>query len=278
MALYRGMNRAALDGAYNNGAAVKDSARIVAEWEARSARLRARHPEGMDLRYGPEERNRIDYFVSRRDGPVLAFIHGGYWQMRSKEIFSFIAEGPLAWGINVALIGYTLAPQKRLDGIVAEIHASLTWLQKSIPTLGGDPKQLLVSGWSAGGHLTAMAMSHPAAKGGLAISGIYDLEPMRLSYINDKLRLDEDEARRNSPSRTEKPLLVAYGADELPELRRQSEEYAKLLENEPTALLGKNHFTVLEELASPQGALTALVRGLAQASATPHLRGSARQP
>ena len=159
MALYRGMNRAALDAAYNNSAAVRDSAEIVAEWEARSARLRARHPEGMDLRYGPEERNRVDYFAARRDGPVLAFIHGGYWQMRSKEIFSFIAEGPLAWGINVALIGYTLAPQKRLDGIVAEVHAAASWLQKSIPILGGDPERLFISGWSAGGHLTAMAMS-----------------------------------------------------------------------------------------------------------------------
>jgi arylformamidase len=267
MALYRGMDRAALDAAYNNSAAVKDSARIVAEWEARSARLRARHPEGMDLRYGPEERNRIDYFVSRRDGPVLAFIHGGYWQNRSKEIFAFIAEGPLAWGINVALIGYTLAPQKRLDGIVTEIHASMTWLQKSIPTLGGNLQQLFVSGWSVGGHLTAMAMSHPAARSGLAISGIYDLEPMRLCYINEKLRLDEDEARRNSPMFVpppKNPLFIAYGADELPELCRQSEEFAKHLKLEPTAVPGKDHFTVLEELASPHGALTALVRKLAQ--------------
>ena len=265
MALYRGMDRAALDAAYNNGAAVKDSAQIVAEWEARSAGLRARHPEGINLRYGPGERNRIDYFAARRDGPVLAFIHGGYWQNRSKEIFSFVAEGPLAWGINVALIGYTLAPQKRLDGIVAEIHAAMSWLQESIPTLGGDSKRLFVSGWSAGGHLTAMAMSHAAVKGGLAISGIYDLEPMRLCYVNDKLRLDEDEARRNSPGPADKPLFIAYGADELPELCRQSEEYGKKLKNTTLlAIPAKNHFTVLEELASPHGALTALVRRLAQ--------------
>jgi acetyl esterase/lipase len=256
------MERAALDAAYNNSAAVKDSAQIVAEWEARSARLRARHAEGMNLRYGPEERNRIDYFAARRDGPVLAFIHGGYWQMRAKELFAFIAEGPLAWGINVALIGYTLAPQKRLDGIVAEIHAALDWLNSSIPTLGGDRERVFISGWSAGGHLTAMAMSHPAARGGLAISGIYDLEPMRLCYINDKLRLDEDEARRNTPGHTEKPLLIAYGADELPELCRQSEEYAKLLRREAIAVPERNHFTILEELASPHGALTALARRL----------------
>jgi len=194
---------------------------------------------------------------------VLMFIHGGYWQARAKEVFSFIAEGPLAWGINVAMVGYTLAPQKPLSGIVAEIHLALNWLKSSVPTLGGDPGQLFVSGWSAGGHLTAMAMSHPAARGGLAISGIYDLEPMRLSYINDKLRLDEAEAKRNSPGRVDKPLTIAYGADELPELCRQSEDYAKLLGNTAVALPRCNHFTVLEQLASPHGALTALARKLA---------------
>jgi arylformamidase len=263
--MYRGMDRAALDAAYNNGAAVADSASIVAGWEARSARLRAAHPVGLDLRYGADERNRIDYFAARRDGPVLAFIHGGYWQMRAKEVFAFVAEGPLTWGINVALIGYTLAPQKRLDGIVAEIRAALAWLHKSIPMLGGNNAQLFVSGWSAGGHLTAMAMDHPAVKGGLAISGIYDLEPIRLSYLNEKLRLDEAEARRNSPAYlplAEKPLLIAYGADELPELRRQSEDYAKLLGQRAVSVAQRNHFTLLEELASPHGALTALVRKL----------------
>src|SRR5918995_4910430 len=136
------MDKAALDAAYNNGAAVADSPQIVAAWEARSARLRAAHPGGMDLLYGHGQRNRIDYFAARRDGPVLMFIHGGYWQNRAKELFAFVAEGTLAWGINVALIGYTLAPQKRLDGIVAEIHAAAGWLAQSIPMLGGDPKQL----------------------------------------------------------------------------------------------------------------------------------------
>jgi arylformamidase len=258
MTLYRGMDRAALDAAYNNSAAVADSPKIVADWEARSAKLRAAHPEGMDLRYGPDERNRIDYFSARRDGPLLVFIHGGYWQNRSKEVFSFVAEGPLAWGINVALVGYTLAPQKRLDGIVAEIRAALAWLNESAAMLGH--RNIFVSGWSAGGHLTAMTVDHAAAAGGLAISGIFDLEPMRLSYINDKLRLDEAEAKRNSPGPANKPLVVVYGGDELPELCRQSEDYAKLLRGKAVALPRRNHFTILEELASPHGMLTALVR------------------
>ena len=103
-------------------------------------------------------------------------------------------------------------------------------------------------------------MSHPAVKAGLAISGIYDLEPMRLCYINDKLRLDEAEQQRNSPMSlpaVKKPLVVAYGKAELPELQRQSEDYAKKAKARVLGLAGHDHFTILEELASPDGALTA---------------------
>jgi len=262
MTLYRGMDRTALDAAYNNAAAVAGSARIVAGWEARSAKFRQGFDgKNLDLRYGAAERNRIDLFAAGKDAPLLAYIHGGYWQGRSKEIFSCLAAGPLAHGIGVAMIGYTLAPEKRLDGIVAEIHAALSFLAQS-------HAPIFVSGWSAGGHLTAMAMTHPAAEAGLAISGIYDLEPIRLCYLNEKLRLDVAEAQRNSPifhSNFDKPLTVAYGGAELPELRRQSEEYARVLKRGRLApLAGHDHFTILEELASPGGALTGMVRSLVQ--------------
>jgi acetyl esterase/lipase len=260
--LYRGMDRAALDSAYNNGAAVRNSAEIVTEWQARSERLRARHTATLDLRYGPAERNRIDLFPAAGAGnmsPLLVFIHGGYWQMRAKELFAFVAAGPLAHGLGVALVGYTLAPQARLDGIVSEIRAALDYLSKT-------HAEMILSGWSAGGHLTAMALSHPAVKAGLAISGLYDLEPMRLCYVNDKLRLDAEEARRNSPlhlPQEEKPLVIAYGQSELPELQRQSEDYGKKLKKARVLpLAGHDHFTILEELASPDGALTREVRAL----------------
>ena len=82
-ALYRGMDRAALDAAYNNGAAVKNSGSIVADWQARSERVRAKHRDGLDLRYADGERNRIDFFEAKKDSPLLVFIHGGYWQMRA---------------------------------------------------------------------------------------------------------------------------------------------------------------------------------------------------
>ena len=271
MNAYLGMDRAQLDAAYNNSAAVADSPRILADWQARSDRLRAAHPQHLDLRYGDAERNRIDYFVARRDAPVLVFIHGGYWQMRAKENFSFLAAGPLAHGINVALVGYTLAPEQRLTGIVAEVRAAIAWLAAALERLGGDPARIYVSGWSAGGHLTAMALDEPAVKGGLAVSGIYDLEPMRFCYINDKLDLDEREVRELSPLRRlprgSAPLLLACGGAELPELQRQSESYAAAraraeLSGRLERLAGHNHFSILEELAHPDGKLTALVREL----------------
>jgi acetyl esterase/lipase len=247
------MDRAALDAAYNNAAAVPGSAQIVAEWRRRSDILRASSKE---LRYGAADRNRIDYFEAKAGAPLLVFIHGGYWQNREKETFSFLAAGPLAHGISVALVGYTLAPEKRLDGIVAEVRAALDFLARP----------LVVSGWSAGGHLTAMLLEHPNVRGGLAISGIFDLEPMRLCYINEKLQLDEAEARRNSPLLQEdsgKKCVIAYGTSELPELQRQSKEYAARFGHRLLPLAGHDHFSILEELASPGGALTAAVRDLA---------------
>ena len=272
MSLYRGMDRAALDAAYNNSAAVADSPAILADWKARSDRLREARPHHLDLRYGSAERNRIDYFAAPPGGPVLVFIHGGYWQMREKETFSFVAEGPLAHGIHVAFVGYTLAPQKRLGGIVAEVRGAIEWLATRVAGYGGDAKRLVLSGWSAGGHLTAMCLNEPRVAGGLAVSGIYDLEPIRLCYVNEKLGLDRDEARRLSPllesPSSSPPLTVAYGGGELPELQRQSREFAMAraragLPVRLAPLPGHNHFTILEELARPDGALTTLVRELA---------------
>jgi acetyl esterase/lipase len=254
------MDRATLDAAYNNGAAVRNSAEIVAGWQKRSDAVRKKYPDGLDLKYGPAPRNRIDFFEAKKDSPLLVFIHGGYWQARAKELFAFLVPGPLSHGISVALVGYTLAPEKRLDAIVGEIRAAISYLDSR-------GNRLIVSGWSAGAHLTAMAMQMPAVNAGLAISGIYDLEPIRHCYVNDKLRLDKLEAERNSPISLpafSEPITIAYGKDELPALCRQSEDYAKKVQQAKLlALPNHDHFTILEELASPTGALTREVVALA---------------
>jgi len=265
MIVYRSMDRQALDAAYNNSAAVADSDRCLADWQRRSEALRARMPDHLDLVYGDAPRTRLDFFATNHTGaPTLLFFHGGYWQRNAKEGFSFIAEGPLARGFNVAVAGYTLAPEATMDGIVREARTALHWLHQKVATLGGDPARLHVSGWSAGGHLAAMLMDEAAVAGGLAVSGLFDLEPIRLCYLNDKLGLDAEEARRNSPllnlpARAAK-LIIAYGSDELPELKRQSNEFAAAwsgrgLPGQIIEVAGCHHYAVLEQLAQPDGLL-----------------------
>jgi arylformamidase len=265
MNVYGSMDRQTLDAAYNNSAAVADSDRYLADWLRRSEALRTRMPKSLDLTYGDAPRARLDFFAANRSGaPTLLFFHGGYWQRNAKEGFSFIAEGPLAHGLHVAVAGYTLAPEATIDGIVHEARTALHWLHHHLATLGGDPARLYVGGWSAGGHLAAMLMDEPLVAGGLAISGLFDLEPIRLCYLNDKLGLDAEQARRNSPLRNlpvrAAKLTIAYGADELPELKRQSREFAAAwsehgLPVETVEVVDCHHYTVLEELAQPEGLL-----------------------
>jgi arylformamidase len=268
---WHSMSRQDLDLGLNNGVAVPASADIVADWDKRSAGMRARYSGHLDLRYGPRERNRIDFLKAADGGPTLLFIHGGYWQTRAKETFTVFAGGPMAHGINVALIGYTLAPDATLDEIVAEIHGGLDFLVAQLPDLGGDRNRIVVSGWSAGGHLTSMALSHPSVKAGMAISGIYDLEPIRHSYLNVKLGLDEAMAQRNSPviqaGGALKPLSLVVGSAELPLLRKQTADFAghRAKYGLPVTyeeIPGANHFSIMDELMSPTGRITTLIRQL----------------
>jgi acetyl esterase/lipase len=263
--IWRGMTRAELDVAYNNAAAVKNSAAKLEEWTQRSARLRERHQNTLDLAYGPRPRNRIDLFrCGKPQAPLLVFFHGGYWLRFAKDMFACVAEGPMARGFDVALPSYTLAPEATLTEIVAESHAALRWLRREGTRSGIARTKLIVSGWSAGGHLTAMAMGLTEVDAGLAISGIFDVEPCRLNYLNDVLNLSAAEAEAMSPMRhlpeCAAPLVIAYGTGELPELQRQSREYFNVLRDadrkaELVPLAGCDHFSVLEELARPVGQL-----------------------
>jgi len=270
------MDRRALDQAYNNSAAVPEAAQLFKQWQARSAQVRAQHPEHLDLAYGPRDRDRIDYFSAGPNTPVLLFFHGGYWQMRSKADFAFLAEGFLGQGISVAMIGYPLAPDATLDEIVADAHAAVRYLAAQLPALGGDPARVVVSGWSSGGHLATSVLDEPSLRGGVAISGLYDLAPLVKSYVNDKLHLDDAAARRNSPMRNlpprSKPLALFAGTAELPELRRQTADYASArsgaaLPVRYEEIAGANHYTILNDLVRPDGRIHQAV--IAMAGVTP---------
>ena len=183
----------------------------------------------------------------------------------------------MAHGINVALIGYTLAPDATLDEIVAEIHAGIDFLVKQLPVLGADVRR------HRGVRLVRRRPSHvdgvvaSAGQSGHGdISGIYDLEPIRHSYLNEKLRLDEAMSRRNSPMMQAggplKPLSLVVGSAELPLLRKQTADFAghRARFGLPVTyeeIPGADHFTILNEMMSPKGRITTLIRQLFERTA-----------
>jgi len=265
------LSRAARDAAYNNSEAVPDSPVIVAKRASGSAAYRAAHPAKLDISYGPRERNAWDLFpAADAAAPCLVFIHGGYWQRNSRDAASVLCEGIRAHGWSAAFPGYTLAPDATLTQIVAEIHAALDWLALHGADHGVGGK-IVVTGWSAGGHLTAMALSHPAVTAALAISGVFELGPIRDTYLNEKLQLSDAEVESLSPLRLPvvmKPMSLAYGSAELPALVEDSRALhaRRAAAHAPGALLpipGANHFNILDHLQAKDGLITRQILDLA---------------
>jgi acetyl esterase/lipase len=260
------LSQAERDAAYNNGAAVEDSAALIKQRNEASALFRGASGGHLDLPYAGTERTRWDIYPGRHDAPCLVFIHGGYWQMNRREDFAVFAKGVAAHGWSVAMPGYALAPEASLAEIVSQLRAALDWLAVQGPGYGVAGK-IIISGWSAGGHLAAMLLDHPSVHAGLAISGVYELGPLRDTYLNAKLRLTDAEISALSPLRlpvVQKPLAIAYGSRELAALVHDSRNFHALraAAHAPGALLpiaGADHFTILQELLAPQ---TSLVKTL----------------
>jgi arylformamidase len=275
MGIWLDYDRAGLDAQYNLRAAVPTFQGDFDRWRRRSATARQRARVELDVAYGGGPLEKLDLFPADTPGaPVHVFIHGGYWQAMDKSDFDFIADGFAPRSAHTAIINYPLAPAASMDGIVAAVRAALAWLWRHAGEFHGDRDRLFVSGHSAGGHLTAMAMltDWPSlgsdlpvdmVKGGLAISGIFDLEPIRLCYLNDKVGLDQPMARRNSPAALlaagEHPrplgcLDFCVGGQETAEFHRQQADFAKAWADGggagtivPAPKL--HHFNVVDELA-----------------------------
>jgi arylformamidase len=258
------------DAAYDNNSAVKNSAALIAERNEASATLRASRKSFLDVPYGDRERTKIDLYPAT-DGtaPCLIFLHGGYWQRNSREVFAMLVEGVAAHGWSVAIPGYSLAPDASLTQIVAEISQSLDWLSQHGAAYGISGPVIL-SGWSAGAQLVAMTLDHPRVAAGLAISGVYDLAPIRGTGLNNALKLTDQEVAGLSPLRlpvVQKRLDIAYGTAELPALVFDSIQLheARTAANAPGKIFpieGADHFSILGELRRPDGALVDIARKL----------------
>ena len=262
-----------LEAEYNNRAAVPDHPVVMARWKADAEAARAAHPP-VEIAYGPGEREVMDLFEAGPEAPVVVFIHGGYWQALDKTWFSWIAPALLSHGVSVAIPSYDLCPNVRLGRIVEQMRAVTTLLRER------TGKRPVVTGHSAGGHLSACMLSEGKAAGAVAISGVFDLRPLIETSINAALGLYANEAAALSPIFWPAPNGGAPGGTELDcivggaetsEFIRQSRDMAQVWATKGAdtrfeALDGLNHFTILDPLTDPDSPLVKRIVELANGS------------
>lgn len=279
--LYRGFDKESLEREYSPSSCIDDIQPFLDRYARQSREVRealsANGQSRLDLAYGESAAQTLDLFLpeeSAGDAPALhVFIHGGYWQLLDKSDSSFGALAFTRAGAAYAALNYTLAPKANLDEIVEEVRQGIAWLYNNAAALGFARERIYLSGSSAGGHLAAMAMHSDWSEYGLpidvikgvcAVSGVFDLEPIRHTYINEPLQLSEAQIEANSPMRLGLtytcPVLLAYGDNETSEFKRQSRDYAAHLaaaqvDVELREIAHRNHFDVILDLADSNSSL-----------------------
>jgi arylformamidase len=260
---------------YNNRARVPENPALIAGWARDAASYRARHaPRAMP--YGPGARNTIDFFPGDRAGPIVVFIHGGYWQALDGSFFSHLAGGLNAHGIGVAIPSYDLCPDVTVDHIILQMRMA----SRELARLG---QPLVISGHSAGGHLAACMLatdwlafdaSLPVdlVTAAYAISGLFDLGPLVETSINKALRLNQAAARAASPLFWNVPvggsLDAVVGGNESAEYFRQSRTIVERwgaagIATRFGTVAAANHFTAIAPLADPDAPMVLRLKELA---------------
>lgn len=259
---------------YNLRAAFPDHPHWFARWAADSAAARAQLEATLNVRYGGGPKQTIDLFPGTDPRATVLFIHGGYWRSLDKNEHSFVAPPLVAQGVGVAIINYDLCPDVAIARIVEQCREGVAWLRREGARYGLPAQRLIVAGHSAGGHLAAMLVATDwlsrglpgAVAGAVAISGVFDLEPLLQVSFNNDLKLDAAQARASSPihlrPRRGTPLLLAVGADETSEFIRQSwllwerwTECRPPRRSGPLLIEHRHHFSVLTDLGDPQSEL-----------------------
>ena len=271
---YQEMDQSEIDRQMNLRARCPEHGEYFERWANDSAAARERLAAHLDLAYGDSEGETLDLFpdpARSEPTPLLAFIHGGYWQGLDKGDFSYLAPPFVEAGIAVASINYDLAPKVRVGEIVGQVLKAIAWLAEAAPAYGIDPERIFVAGHSAGGHLTAVAMAEASVKGGCSISGVYELEVVRLSFLQEVLNLDPETVRTMSPLRNlperAGPLICAVGSEETEEFLLQQDEMVAAwrdagLDVRVVDLPGRNHFSAIDALGDTSHPLFAAVRDL----------------
>jgi len=264
-----------LDAEYDQRARHPDHVEIGARWQTASSLVQRLESWRGDVRYGAGDNETLDIYPSpHARAPVLVFIHGGYWRGSDKSLHGFLAPSFTSAGALVVVPNYALCPAVSIEHIVLQLTRCLAWVHRHAALYGGDPARIVVAGHSAGGHLASMMLSCrwkevdaalPAqlVSGALAISGLFDLEPLRHApFLKDDVGLTPASVKRLSTAffpRPRRPLLTAVGGDETEELKRQSalirDQWGPTSVPVSETIPNANHFTILHNLADPNGRL-----------------------
>jgi arylformamidase len=276
--VFRHYDRAALDRQYDN--AVKISADALtahrARWAEQSRQARDTLSCVLDVPYDPASGERLDIFRPQTAGlaPVQVYIHGGYWISNDKKDCSYVALGFVGAGLVNVAINYSLIPQATMAEQMRQCRTAVRWVADHIRDYGGDPERIYVTGHSAGGHLAVNLLTDPdivsgRIKGVTSLSGIYDLEPVRLSFVNDKLGLSEHDVATLSPLRlqprdTAPQLLLTIGGNEGEEYIRQMSDLADAWRPSMPNLVSRiipntDHFSMRAALDDPHSGICKLI-------------------
>jgi arylformamidase len=274
--LYRDFtDPAQIDAQYNASLQVPDPAAELAHYVRQASRARATLRDVQDVRYGPTLAETLDIFpADRPDAPVFVFLHGGYWRALSSKEFSGVALGLQPQGITTVVVNYALCPAVTIDEITRQIRTALAWVLRHIRDHGGDPSRVAIGGHSAGGHLTAMALltrwtedyGLPADpfQAAVLVSGLYDLAPLRHSYLQPQIQLDDGIVQRQSPAFHVRPcatpIRITWGGAETPEFARQSQVFHDAWQaagntSELAAVPDAHHYNAIHGFETPDGDL-----------------------
>ena len=268
MNVYKQYNQEQLNNQYNMRLHVPDYAEYFDRWERLSRETAEHNTLLKDMPFGDHPEELLDIFPSKiHQSKTLVFIHGGYWHLLDKSMFRFLAEHFLKYNVTTVLINYPLAPRSSINEIVASCRKALQWLHDNIVRFNGDPGELYLMGHSAGGHLASMLMVEEEAKfvrAMISLSGLFRLEPVMLSYLNDSIGMDRENAANNSPVFLEPasdcPLLLVTGSEETDEFHVQSEELYnrwkdKCCSADLVIVPAKNHYSILDAVVEKDSIL-----------------------
>jgi arylformamidase len=280
-AAYKSFQQDELEYQYNPRVSVPEFPELARVRSAQARKVRESAKSWLNIPYGSSPRETLDiYAADKAGGPVLVYIHGGYWRSGTKEDNANFVPAFTQRGATVVLVEYDLCPNVTVSDIVRQTRASIAWTYSNVVRYGGDPSKFYISGHSAGGHLTAMALAHHWEKAGLpkdfikgavAMSGVHDPDMVMHIGANQEIRMTPEIAKQNSPfvnpPQVNCPLLVAVGGVEPEGWKQMSKDYFEFckqrgLKADYLEVPGANHYTMSEHLGNPASPLAQAIFAL----------------